>query len=84
MVELQNVLDLRERANDKIFTQLEDAVTLAMEPLGKMFSAVGLPPSQILHRYWLDRADYPPHIRATLIASGVGFVIGNAVAVAEP
>ncbi|MCA8883865.1 MAG: peptidoglycan DD-metalloendopeptidase family protein [Rhodobacteraceae bacterium] len=50
MVELQNVLDLRERANDKIFTQLEDAVTLAMEPLGKMFSAVGLPPSQILHQ----------------------------------
>lgn len=48
--ELQSVLELRERANDKIFTQLEDAITLAMEPLGKMFSNVGLPPSQILHQ----------------------------------
>ncbi|MCB1394560.1 MAG: ABC transporter permease subunit [Rhodobacter sp.] len=38
--------------------------------------------SEIAHRYWLDRGDYPRHIQATLIASGAGFVIGNAIAVA--
>jgi sulfonate transport system permease protein len=37
--------------------------------------------SEILHRLWIDRADYPRHIGATLYASVAGFVIGNAVAV---
>ena len=37
--------------------------------------------SEILARFWVDRADYPPHVLATLQASGAGFVIGNAVAV---
>lgn len=38
-------------------------------------------PSEILVRFWQDRADYPPHVAATLFASVAGFVIGNAVAV---
>ena len=37
--------------------------------------------SEILARFWVDRADYPRHVLATLQASGTGFVIGNAVAV---
>jgi sulfonate transport system permease protein len=37
--------------------------------------------SEILHRIWVDRADYPRHVEATLYASAAGFVIGNAVAV---
>lgn len=37
--------------------------------------------SEILARFWTDRADYPRHVMATLHASGAGFVIGNAVAV---
>ena len=37
--------------------------------------------SEILARFWVDRADYPRHVLATLQASGAGFVIGNAVAV---
>jgi len=37
--------------------------------------------SEILTRFWADRADYPRHVLATLQASGAGFVIGNAVAV---
>ncbi|SMX25546.1 Putative aliphatic sulfonates transport permease protein SsuC [Boseongicola aestuarii] len=36
--------------------------------------------SEILIRLWEDRADYPRHIWATLYASGVGFLIGNAIA----
>ena len=36
--------------------------------------------SEILIRLWEDRADYPRHIWATLYASCVGFLIGNAIA----
>lgn len=39
------------------------------------------PPSAILARLWQDRADYPPHIAATLYASAAGFVIGNILAI---
>lgn len=37
--------------------------------------------SEILLRLWIDRADYPPHVFATLYASGLGFVIGNAIGI---
>lgn len=37
--------------------------------------------SEILVRLWVDRADYPAHVTATLFASGAGFVIGNLLAV---
>ncbi|MGE0006407.1 MAG: ABC transporter permease [Parvibaculaceae bacterium] len=36
----------------------------------------------IAARFWEDRADYPPHVWSTLASSGLGFVIGNAIAVA--
>ncbi|MEZ5826058.1 MAG: ABC transporter permease subunit [Geminicoccaceae bacterium] len=39
-------------------------------------------PSAILLRLWEDRADYPPHIAATLHASFLGFFIGNVIAIA--
>lgn len=39
-------------------------------------------PSAVLVGLFLDRADYPPHIWATLNAALVGFAIGNAAAVA--
>ncbi|MBM7067514.1 M23 family metallopeptidase [Actibacterium sp. 188UL27-1] len=34
--------------NDKIFAQLEEAVTVSVAPLDKMFSAAGLPPEQLI------------------------------------
>jgi sulfonate transport system permease protein len=37
--------------------------------------------SEILGRLWVDRADYPAHVMATLLASGAGFAIGNLIAV---
>lgn len=37
--------------------------------------------SEILTRIWIDRADYPRHVGATLYASAAGFVIGNTIAV---
>ncbi len=39
-------------------------------------------PSAILIKFWADKADYPPHVLATLQASILGFVIGNAIAIA--
>jgi sulfonate transport system permease protein len=38
-------------------------------------------PSEILRRLWIDRADYPLHVGATVYASAAGFVIGNTIAV---
>lgn len=38
--------------------------------------------TDIAARLWEDRADYPPHIQATLVASTLGFIIGNALAIA--
>jgi ABC-type nitrate/sulfonate/bicarbonate transport system permease component len=40
------------------------------------------PPSAILVRLVADWADYPDHIFATLYGAGVGFLIGNVVAIA--
>lgn len=37
--------------------------------------------SEILLRLWVDRADYPQHVIATLYASGLGFIIGNAIGI---
>lgn len=47
---LEHDVALNEEANARIFEQLEDAVVLAMEPLGKMFRDVGLPPESILRQ----------------------------------
>lgn len=38
-------------------------------------------PSAILLRFWADKADYGPHVLATIHAAFMGFVIGNVVAV---
>ena len=38
--------------------------------------------SEILIRLWIDRGDYPGHIGATVYASGLGFLIGNVLAIA--
>ncbi|PRY26450.1 murein DD-endopeptidase MepM/ murein hydrolase activator NlpD [Aliiruegeria haliotis] len=40
--------DLVLDRNDKIFTQLEEALTVSVEPLEKMFTKAGLPPSTLL------------------------------------
>lgn len=62
------------------------ALLLALwEVLGRLHLVAGgaLPAlSAIAIKFWADRADYPPHVWATLQASGLGFVIGNLVAVA--
>jgi ABC-type nitrate/sulfonate/bicarbonate transport system permease component len=39
-------------------------------------------PSAIILQWWQDRADYPPHVWATLQPALLGFLIGNAIAVA--
>ncbi|MEZ5723403.1 MAG: DUF5930 domain-containing protein [Paracoccaceae bacterium] len=39
---------LRDERNDQIFRQLEDAVTVSLEPLDKMFEAAGMSTSEIL------------------------------------
>lgn len=40
------------------------------------------PPSAVLLRLIADWSDYPQHIGATLFGAGIGFVIGNTIAVA--
>lgn len=45
---LETELDRRTDAEDRIFAQLEDAVTLAMDPLDKMFRNIGLEPDKVL------------------------------------
>jgi murein DD-endopeptidase MepM/ murein hydrolase activator NlpD len=40
---------LMEDRHDQIFNQLEDAVTISMEPLDKMFKAAGLNPDDLLN-----------------------------------
>ncbi len=40
--------DLILDRNDKIFTQLEEALTVSVQPLEKMFTSAGLPPERLL------------------------------------
>jgi sulfonate transport system permease protein len=57
---------------------------VAWELLGRYQLVAGgaLPaPSAVLARLWTDRADYPPHVWATLGGAGLGFLIGNLLAV---
>jgi len=46
--ELELERQLVEEKNNRIFAQLEDAVSLSMSPLDKMFSAAGMPTEQLL------------------------------------
>lgn len=77
---------MAEPARNPIRALLPVAILLVLwEIVGRLDLVAGgaLPAlSEILARLWVDRADYPRHIQATLIASGLGFAIGNAIAVA--
>ena len=56
----------------------------AWEVLGqaKLVAGGALPAlSDILVRLWIDRADYPGHVWATVQASVLGFLIGNVLAI---
>lgn len=60
-------------------------ILVAWELVGRLDLVAGgaLPGfTEILVRFWQDRADYPPHIAATLYGAGAGFLIGNLIAVA--
>ncbi|MBO9171569.1 ABC transporter permease [Rhizobium sp. L80/93] len=49
----------------------------------KLIAQGALPaPTAIVARIWLDGADYPPHLWATLQGAGIGFIVGNALAIA--
>ncbi|SER97847.1 Murein DD-endopeptidase MepM and murein hydrolase activator NlpD, contain LysM domain [Tranquillimonas rosea] len=39
---------LKQERNDRIFSQLEDAVTVSVKPLDKMFESAGLDPDQLI------------------------------------
>lgn len=60
-------------------------LVVTWEVVGR-FELVGsgaFPPlSGILGQLWRDRADYPPHLAATVRSASLGFVIGNVIAVA--
>ena len=45
---LEADLRLMEEKNDRIFSQLEDAVTVSVAPLDKMFKAAGMDPDQLI------------------------------------
>ncbi|MCA0044604.1 M23 family metallopeptidase [Celeribacter litoreus] len=46
--ELETDLRLMEEKNDRIFSQLEDAVTVSVAPLDKMFKAAGMDPDHLI------------------------------------
>ena len=48
VAELELERDLLFEKNDRIFSQLEDAVSLSLEPLDKMFRAAGMPTERVL------------------------------------
>lgn len=60
-------------------------VLLAWEVCGdlRLIADGALPsPSAILRQWWQDRDLYPPHLAATLWPACLGFLLGNAIAVA--
>lgn len=77
---------MADNAASKPGTGLRNAAVLLIvwEIVGRLDLVAGgaLPAlSEILLRLWVDRADYPPHVLATLYASGLGFLIGNAIGI---
>lgn len=46
--EMRRQVRLEREKNDRVFSQLEDAVSVSLEPLDKMFKSVGMPPARIL------------------------------------
>ncbi|ATG47304.1 peptidase M23 [Celeribacter ethanolicus] len=45
---LETDIKLMEEKNDRIFTQLEDAVTISVAPLDKMFKSAGMDPEHLI------------------------------------
>lgn len=48
--EMELELELLNERNDQIFRQLEEAVTVSVTPLDKMFRSAGMPPDRILEQ----------------------------------
>ncbi|WP_172329330.1 DUF5930 domain-containing protein [Mangrovicoccus sp. HB161399] len=48
LADLNLTLRLEGEKNDRIFSKLEDAVTVSMDPLDKLFAKVGLNPDQLI------------------------------------
>ncbi len=48
--EMATEIKLMEEKNDTIFRQLEEAMTVSVKPLDKMFSAAGMDPDRILNQ----------------------------------
>ena len=49
VADMQFEMDLNEDRNNRIFQRLEEAVTVSLEPLDKMFRAAGMPTESILN-----------------------------------
>ena len=49
-VELEYEIQLMNEQNDQIFRQLEEAMTISIEPLDKMFRKAGMPTDQIIEQ----------------------------------
>ncbi len=48
--DMQFAMEINEERNDQIFSRLEEAVTVSLEPLDKMFRAAGMPTESILEQ----------------------------------
>jgi ABC-type nitrate/sulfonate/bicarbonate transport system permease component len=60
------------------------AILVLWEIAGRLDLVAGgaLPaPTEILARLWVDKADYVPHVAATVRAAALGFLAGNVVAI---
>ena len=64
-------LRLIERRNDEIFSQLEEAVTVSIAPLERMFRNAGLPPDQIIEEVRRGYSGQGGPLEAILSTSGV-------------
>ncbi|TDT77598.1 murein DD-endopeptidase MepM/ murein hydrolase activator NlpD [Litoreibacter halocynthiae] len=73
--ELRFTLKMNEDRNEQIFSRLEEAVTVSLEPLDKMFRAAGMPTESILREV---RRGYSgqggPLLPATMSTSGGGTI----------
>ena len=48
--DMKFAMEINEERNDRIFTRLEEAVTVSLAPLDKMFRAAGMPTDSILEQ----------------------------------
>lgn len=73
--DLRFTLKMNEDRNEQIFSRLEEAVTVSLEPLDKMFRAAGMPTESILREV---RRGYSgqggPLLPATMSTSGGGTI----------